>query len=379
MSSSLDSTALKSVLDALLVGVVIIDDRGEVEFANGEAARILGLSDHQLPGSSLVRQLDSEHPVLRILDTFRRLRRAAIHDEVEIPRRLASSLPVDVTVGAVREPDRPAGESQRMVVSLRDRTASKTLQQQVLEEERQESYGHIAAGIAHEVKNPLGGIRGAAELLSMRAADDRSQRTANLIVDEVDRISGLVDEMMVFARGDHLNVERVNIHRLLDDLLGLLTLERGNEEITVEREFDPSLPEIDADPARLQQVFLNLARNAVQAMEGGGTLTLSTRMLLEHRIVGDNGRPRPTIEIGFQDTGQGIPAHIQDRLSTPFFTTKPKGTGLGLSVARHWIGRHGGRLRIRSEESKGTRVSVDLPLAPPPRSENQRTEEEVSP
>jgi two-component system nitrogen regulation sensor histidine kinase GlnL len=160
----------------------------------------------------------------------------------------------------------------------------------------------------------------------------------------------------------------MNIHRPLDALLDLLQLERGYENIEIKRLYDPSLPEILADTDRLQQAFLNLARNAMQAMEeDGGTLVLSTRMTLEHRLVGPGGRPQPTIEVSFSDTGPGIPSEILSRLSTPFFTTKQKGTGLGLSVARHWIVRHGGRLRIRSGEGEngGTRVIVDLPLRPP--------------
>ena len=157
----------------------------------------------------------------------------------------------------------------------------------------------------------------------------------------------------------------MNIHRPLDTLLDLLELERGYEKIEITREYDPSLPEFPADEARLQQAFLNLARNAMQAMEDdGGTLVLSTSMTLEHRIVGPDGRPQPTIEISFTDTGSGIPAELQHRLSTPFFTTKRKGTGLGLSVARHWIGRHGGRIRIDSVEGEGTRVDVHLPVTP---------------
>jgi len=240
------------------------------------------------------------------------------------------------------------------------------LREEISERERQESYGHIAAGIAHEVKNPLGGIRGAAELIGMDTSNDRMGKYAELIVQEVDRISGLVDELMIFARSDELKLERVNIHRPLDTLLDLLQLERGYENIEIKRLYDPSLPEILADTDRLQQAFLNLARNAMQAMEeDGGTLVLSTRMSLEHRLVAADGRPLPTIEISFSDTGPGIPSNILSRLSTPFFTTKQKGTGLGLSVARHWIGRHGGRLRIESGEGEGTRVVVDLPLHPP--------------
>ncbi|MEM9175293.1 MAG: ATP-binding protein, partial [Myxococcota bacterium] len=290
---------------------------------------------------------------------------AAIHDEVEFPRPLAPPLPVDVSVALLREEQPGTGATRPIVVTIRDRSAARSLREEIRERERQESYGHIAAGIAHEVKNPLGGIRGAAELLSIGAKNDRARKAADLIVGEVDRISGLVDELMVFARGEALDVEDVNIHKPLDSLLDLLELERGYEGIEVRRVYDPSLPELQADPARLQQVFLNLARNAMQAMEDtGGTLTLSTGMTLEHRLVGPDGRPRPTIEVSVSDTGPGIPPDTLDRLSTPFFTTKQKGTGLGLSVARHWIRRHGGRLRLDSVVGEGTRVAVDLPLTP---------------
>lgn len=352
---------LQGIFDALLVGVVVLDDAGAIEWVNSEASRILGASDQQLPGKILIDLLGASHPVSSILERVRESGRAAMHDDVEFPRRLATSLPVDVAASPVRDAEGTGG-FPGIALTLRDRTASRSLHEEVRERERQESYGHIAAGIAHEVKNPLGGIRGAAELLGLAAVNERGKQTAQLIVNEVDRISGLVDELMIFARGENLNIERLNIHKLLDAMLHLLEHERGHEEIEIERQFDPSLPDIEADSARLQQVFLNLARNAFQAMEGGGRLTLSTRMSLDHRLVSSSGRPKATLEIGFTDTGPGIPAHIQDRLSTPFFTTKKQGTGLGLSVARHWTRRHGGRLRIVSGEDKGARVYVDLPL-----------------
>ena len=200
----------------------------------------------------------------------------------------------------------------------------------------------------------------------MSSKDERSQKAASLIVREVDRISRLVDELMVFARGDRLEPRSVNIHRLLDTLVELVQLERGHEGIRIVRRYDPSLPEFEADEARLQQVFLNLVRNAMQAMEGKpGRVTISTGMTLEHRLVGRNGRAQPTVRIRVQDEGPGIPEEILGRLSTPFFTTKTKGTGLGLSVARHWVRRHGGRLRIESVVGEGTRIDVDLPLHPP--------------
>ncbi|MBJ20148.1 MAG: hypothetical protein CL933_12115 [Deltaproteobacteria bacterium] len=351
---------LQGIFDALLEGVVVLDDADRIEFLNTEAARLLGAPAELSPSERLSEALGQDHPICGIVERVRRSGRTSIHDEVEFPQRLATPIPVDVSASILG--DRNDGA---IAIIVRDRSAARSLREEISERERQESYGHIAAGIAHEVKNPLGGIRGAAELLQLSAKDDRSRKTAALIVGEVDRISGLVDELMIFARGDALELERVNVHRPLDALLDLLALESGYGSIEIERLYDPSLPELEADQARLQQVFLNLARNAMQAMEeSGGKLTLSTRMTLENRLVGPDGRAQPTIEIVIRDEGPGIPDAIRHRLATPFFTTKRKGTGLGLAVARHWIRRHGGRLNIESIEGEGTRVIVDLPLQP---------------
>jgi two-component system nitrogen regulation sensor histidine kinase GlnL len=356
---------LQEIFDSLLEGVVILDGEGRAELLNSEAARLFDSLNQIRPGDRLVVALGSDHPLCEIVDGVRRSGRASIHDEVDFPRRFGAPIPVDIAVSILAD---EGAVASGFAIALRDRSRAQSLREEVIERERQESYGHIAAGIAHEVKNPLGGIRGAAELIGMGATDERGRKASQLIVDEVDRISNLVDELMVFARGDRLELESVNVHRPLDALLDLLELEQGHQNIEIKRVYDPSLPEIQADPARLQQAFLNLARNAMQAMaETGGTLILSTRMSLEHRIVGPEGHSLPTIEISFEDNGPGIPADLHHRLSTPFFTTKREGTGLGLSVARHWIRRHDGRLRISSVPGEGARVDVHLPIRPPPR------------
>ena len=368
---------LQGIFDALLEGVVVLDEDGRVELSNGEARRLLGGPGAPENGRPLREVLGADHPLCQIVKRVRLTGRPEIHDEVEIPRKLAPPVPVEVSVSLLGDGRSSGPEGSGIAIAIRDRSAARSLREEVSELERHESYGHIAAGIAHEVKNPLGGIRGAAELLGLSAVNERGQKAAKLIVDEVDRISGLVDELMVFARGDELEIESVNIHRPLDSLLDLLELEKGYEDIEVKRIYDPSLPELEADPARLQQVFLNLARNAMQAMEEtGGQLTLSTRMTLEHRLVGPDGRPAPTIEVCIEDTGAGIPEDQMRRLATPFFTTKKQGTGLGISVARHWVRRHAGRIRIESVEGEGTRVAVDLPLhqfAAPPTSAPQES------
>jgi two-component system nitrogen regulation sensor histidine kinase GlnL len=277
-----------------------------------------------------------------------------------IERRHGENLVVDVTTSPLDDDER---NTVGALIVLRDRTIRSSLREMVSQRERLDSYGQIAAGIAHEVKNPLGGIRGAAELLQLWAKDDRGRDTAALIVREVDRISSLVEELMVFARGEELHESEVNLHFILDGVLDLLGHDPAFEQLEVERFYDPSIPEFLADADRLTQVFLNLCRNAAQAMEdGGGNLTITTRMSLDRRIATRDGRRVPAVIVAVSDTGPGIPGDVLERLDTPFFTTKNRGTGLGLAVSRHWVSQHGGTLRIASQPGQGTTVRVALPL-----------------
>jgi two-component system nitrogen regulation sensor histidine kinase GlnL len=251
------------------------------------------------------------------------------------------------------------------VLALRDRTIQRSLQERVNERERLSAFGHIAAGIAHEVKNPLGGIRGAAEILASRAADAKTQDAAELIVREVDRIAALVDDLMLFTHGEDVRSSACNIHRVLDGVVELMSMDPLARGVELERRFDPSIPELVGDPDRLTQIFLNLGRNALQALEGRGTLCIETRITLSHRLAGADGSSLPTVLVTVADDGPGIAPEILDKVTTPLFTTRRGGTGLGLAFAHHWVARHGGDLRIESAPGEGTKVRVTLPLRAP--------------
>ena len=176
----------------------------------------------------------------------------------------------------------------------------------------------------------------------------------------------LVDDFMVFTPGEDLRVAPVNIHRVLDEVLTLTAHDKIGADVEVERVFDPSIPDLLADADRLSQVFLNLIRNALQAMEGvGGKLAITTRMVFDHHLLPPNGQPGPSLIVELADTGPGIEAAVLDEVSTPFFTTRAEGTGLGLAVARHWIARHEGTLQLESTPGNGTTVRVALPLSRP--------------
>jgi two-component system nitrogen regulation sensor histidine kinase GlnL len=350
---------LAHVLDALPDGVVVLDASGCVEQINAEASRILELSRESVAGRPVERLLGADHAVARLSREVLLGGGTSLESECPVPQRFGPALVIEVAAAPLFD---DAGRCNGATLALRDRTLQQQLSHVVSERERLVAFGQTAAGIAHEVKNPLGGIRGAGELLALRAADSKTREAAELIVREADRITALVDDLMVFARGDALKLASVNLHQVLDDVLDLLAHDPIVGASRVQRRFDPSLPEILADADRLAQVFLNLARNALQAMEGGGMLTISTRMTLGHRLAGGDGEPVATVLVELRDTGPGIPAGVLERLGTPFFTTRPGGTGLGLALSQHWIARHEGTLRLESAPGQGTLARVALPL-----------------
>jgi len=267
---------------------------------------------------------------------------------------------IDLTTSPLQAEDR---SFTGVIVSLRDRSIHAQLAERVSKRERLEAFGDIASGIAHEVKNPLGGIRGAAELIGLRVSEPRIQQTAELIVREVDRIANLVDELMVFGRGDELSLKSINLHQVLDEVLELLAHDPLAQKIDFVLMYDPSIPEITADRSRLKQVFLNIVRNALQAMAPSeGKLEIRTRIPVDQRLPIKNGGSSPTVVISFKDTGPGIPKDALAPLFTPFFTTRVTGTGLGLPVAGHWVTLHAGTLRIDNNPDQGATVKIALPL-----------------
>jgi two-component system nitrogen regulation sensor histidine kinase GlnL len=354
---------LSGVLDAVLAGIVVVDAEGSVDLANSAACRILEHSAEAARGRPVEALLGPEHALAKLARAVLASGRSAVENDCRVERRFDSDLAVDVAVSPLFD---GAGRTNGAVIFMRDSTIQRSLQEVVAERETLSAFGSIAAGVAHEVKNPLGGIRGAAEILASRSSDAKALDAAELIVREVDRIVSLLDDLMLFTHGEAVRFAPVNIHRVLDDVLDLLSMDPLSRRVAVERLYDPSIPEVLIDADRLTQVFLNLCRNALQAMEQApGKLAITTRMLLDRHLTTPQGEHFPTLLVEVSDTGPGIPEDLLGKLATPFFTTRPGGTGLGLALSRHWVARHGGTLRIESQPGQGTRVRVKLPLRTP--------------
>jgi nitrogen-specific signal transduction histidine kinase len=222
------------------------------------------------------------------------------------------------------------------------------------------------AGLAHEVKNPLTGIKGAAELLAGRLREDpRAQQYCGLILEGVNRITALVEQVLTASAPQRLNFEPVNIHRVLHQALRMAGLHpRPPDAVTIEQLFDPSLPEISADAAALERTFLNLVCNAADAIGPSGTIRLRTRMETEFRLTAE-GRRRQFLRVEVSDSGRGMSAAEMAQLFTPFFTTKPSGTGLGLVLSQRIVAAHGGKLWAEAGGVSLARPAQAIHLAEP--------------
>jgi two-component system NtrC family sensor kinase len=226
-------------------------------------------------------------------------------------------------------------------------------QRQLIQTEKMASLGQLAAGVAHELNNPLGTIMMFSRILQKELTpNEQWQKDLTLVIQEADRAAKIVKDLLSFSRETKIKPGLVIVNDVLEEALSLLVKQSLFHNIQVERRLDDSIPNTFADPDLLKQVFLNIILNAAQAMDGKGTLTIQTL-----RLEGDKG-----IEIRIQDTGKGISEEHLPRLFDPFFTTKEKGTGLGLSLVYSIVSKHKGAIRAQSQMGQGATFIIDLPI-----------------
>jgi len=355
----LTADRMRAMIDSLSVGLVALDAKGRVELQNDEASRILGVSEEASVGNKFTHALGVPQPaVAMVAEVLSSGREVGEHDCSFPPRLGTPELIVDMTAAPLLRGDDVDGA----VLTLRDHTIGRELEALLDQRARSDLFAALAAGIAHEIRNPLGGIRGSAELLEKHLEDPKLRRYPELIRAETDRVRRLLDDLAELTRGGDLSPARVNLHRVIDDMLELTSNEDGWGGIEIHKEYDPSIPELDLDSDRVRQVFLNLVRNSVQAMAGQGRLTLRTRVETLYQIAPDSSGPRRLVRIEVEDSGPGIDDADLPHLFTPFFTRREGGTGLGLAIAQHWTVLHGGRIEMVHAPGGGNRALVYLPI-----------------
>jgi signal transduction histidine kinase len=263
----------------------------------------------------------------------------------------------DVTATPIED---PAGK-RRALIFLRDVTGKRLQELQLLQAEKMSSIGLLAAGVAHEINNPLTSVAGYAEALLRRLRDEPQLREdprldvfpkyLEVIVRESYRCKGIIDCLLSFSRKSDGSMERVDINLALQEVLELVRHKARYEKIEIRENLQPDLPAVRGDGAGLRQVFMNLLINAHQAIKGAGTVEIATR--------GDGTE----VIIQVKDTGSGIHTDLLDRIWDPFFTTKSvgQGLGLGLAVTFNIIKRHGGDIKVESQKGEGSIFTVRLP------------------
>jgi two-component system nitrogen regulation sensor histidine kinase GlnL len=340
LPAALARAALDSVADAVVIvgadgGVVHLNPAAEELFGRSRE-RSVELPARALPGGEQLAVLAE------------RARRAQETQSIDFPSPRDPSVPISVEASPLLDGASCVGT----VLVLRVPRSS----------ERALDFEALAAGLAHEIKNPLAGLQGSAELLA-REAEGSAREYAQVIAREAKRVDGLVRELLDLARPAALQTEPVDVHDVLGDVAVLARGIPGADRVTFVERYDPSLPRILGDSEKLKQVVLNLVRNALDALHDrpAPQIVFETGVA-SLRLRQASGRTRPLARVSVQDNGPGISNGMLQRLFTPFATSKPAGTGLGLAISRRIVEAHGGRIEVKNRSGGGAEANVYLPL-----------------
>ena len=349
-------TDAAAILSALNAAVLTVDRAGRVTSFNPAAESLLNTGAPQALGRPLSRLLPADHPLFGMIETVREqgVNLTEYEVSIETPR---VKLPVVVAQLS------PVGDDPGVVaVMLVPMTLAREIDRHLAHRGAARSVGGMAALLAHEIKNPLAGIRGAAQLIEANV-DAGDRELAALIRDEADRVAALVNRMEAFAGPEGLDRKPVNIHEVLNRVRRVSEAGFASGIAFVE-EYDPSLPPVPGDHDRLVQVFLNLVKNAAEACPGeGGEILLRTVFRHGERLAvsGSGRRVHLPLEVSVQDNGRGIPEELHRTLFDPFVTGRQGGQGLGLALVAKIVDEHAGAVAFESEPRR-TVFRVLLPV-----------------
>lgn len=348
------------ILHNLASGVLTLDPSGRVTWVNPAAERLLGTAAAEMVGRDVRDFALPGTPLRQLLDDALEQRRYANDREFSHqvpgrePRRLrVSSLELETETG-----------SRNIVVLMRDISEVHHLLQQVIRAEKFAALGTLASAIAHEVKNPLSALDLHLRLLADELEAERPDRNAirsylGVLREEVRRLDGIVRHFLHFARPSRVVRVPLDLRSVVDDVLALVKPEIRRRRIAVTCSWPASCPMVCGDRDKLQQVFLNLVLNAIQAMPDGGALHVSAQVALPE------ASQVPHVAVTVADTGIGMPPDVLPRIFDPYFTTRKDGLGLGLAIVHRIVDDHGGSLAAESREGMGTSITVTLPTDGP--------------
>jgi len=345
----------ESIIQSIGSGIIITEINDTIIYINRAGERILGYSKEDLMGKPF--NIFSLREKQSVIPSF-----LNNPDDLEtrkegwMRKKDHSEFPVGFTINnhlSIR------GERIGKIVVFRDLTNVYKIQEEILRMDRLVSLGKLASGIAHELRNPLAGIKTTAQALGEEMSGDDSRREyLHRITKEIDRLNDLLKTFFSFAKPQNLNLVHCHIKDIINEIIPFLIKEIADKGIRFIETYHPQLLKVKVDKTQMHQVFLNLFLNAIQAMPNGGELKIEASPLISNSL---EGLKQNFIKVVISDSGRGIPPHIVHKIFDPFFTTKPKGIGLGLSITYQIIKKHGGTIKVESQWEKGTSFVINLP------------------
>lgn len=362
---------LNNILESMTSGVIAVNRQGEITTFNKAAQKITAFKADEVLGKPCIRVFREEEgstcSLMRILETGQ----VQMSIEKDIFAKGGRPVPVEANTSLIKDRD---GRTMGAVEIFWDLSEIRELENQMRQTDKLAALGEMAARVAHEIRTPLSSIEGFASLLERDLKHDGSKRKlAKNIVKGSRNLNNIVTNLLVYTKPVRLNLQREELTEIIEESLSFLTEESKEKEIRnidITRDYRHNSRKVKVDAGQIKQVFLNLLFNAVQAMPKGGSLTIATRVTGDRpQVRGKDLMPGTVypvpegkfMEISFIDTGGGIPRDELDKVFSPFFTTRENGTGLGLAIAHKIVESHGGRMKVRSELSRGTTFDVILP------------------
>ncbi|BDD85674.1 two-component system sensor histidine kinase NtrB [Desulfofustis limnaeus] len=329
-----------NIVESIPLGIITLDKANRVVSCNHNTEEIIGRPAPELRGAT-VQELFPDCPF-----DARQIRLAEFDRSIECETSDGRHRPLELRGSSLQNIE---GDEIGSVLVVRDMTLIKDMERQLERSRRMAALGKMAAGIAHEIRNPLGTLKGFAHYFrNLTVMNDEGQAYADLMISEVDRLNKTVSGLLQFARPRAPHLIPVSLDELFERTLALMTSDFTQQGVAV-RVAGASQVIVEADPELLQQVLMNLLKNSIDAMAGGGTITLSVQE--------DTGQVR----IRVSDTGCGMSEQDRERMFDPFFTTKKTGTGLGLAVSHQIVEQHGGSIDVETASGRGTTITINLP------------------
>lgn len=357
---------IQDILYSLTEAVLVFDEGMRLVYANRAAEEMALIQVAEASGKEAEEAIGlANAPLAELVSRTLESGRQHTGFTAEMFRPDGTRVPVEASAAPMEDAE---GRTAGVALVLREASKIRELEDAIKKSERLAYLGTMAASVAHEIRNPLGGIKGASQLLRDEvkglANEESLSEYIGVIIKQVDRLTGILDSLKGLGKPLAQRLAPVNLHSVLDEALTLLAPEIKKAKLKVKREYDPSMPEVEGDEAGFSGVFINLIKNAVEAMPAGGVLTLGTGIpsdFLYSTIKTEKGR-KTMIAVKVSDSGAGIDPDAMREIFNPFYSTKGGGLGLGLALSLKVIEEHGGTIKVDSHPGSGTTFTIYLPV-----------------